>query len=101
MLSRVHHKNLVSLVGLCIDHNEEIVVYEYVPNGTLRESLSGICNLFTAYFLSVELHASPRFLSVLQSLFRFILFSKQYLFLELGMSKCSSRTRNVAIERVR
>ncbi|XP_065011774.1 leucine-rich repeat receptor protein kinase HPCA1-like isoform X2 [Musa acuminata AAA Group] len=41
MLSRVHHKNLVSLVGLCIDHNEEIVVYEYVPNGTLRESLSG------------------------------------------------------------
>lgn len=70
MLSRVHHKNLVSLVGLCIDHNEKIVVYEYVPNGTLRESLSGTCNLFTAYFLSVELHASPRFLSVLQSLFQ-------------------------------
>ncbi|URE10285.1 Leucine-rich repeat receptor-like protein kinase [Musa troglodytarum] len=41
MLSRVHHKNLVNLVGLCIDHNERIVVYEYVPNGTLRESLSG------------------------------------------------------------
>ncbi|XP_043702351.1 leucine-rich repeat receptor protein kinase HPCA1-like [Telopea speciosissima] len=41
MLSRVHHKNLVSLVGFCFEHGEHILVYEYIPNGTLRESLSG------------------------------------------------------------
>ncbi|CAL9054363.1 unnamed protein product [Musa banksii] len=41
MLSRVHHRNLVGLVGFCFDHNEQILVYEYIPNGSLRDSLSG------------------------------------------------------------
>ncbi|KAG6472126.1 leucine-rich repeat receptor protein kinase HPCA1-like [Zingiber officinale] len=41
LLSRVHHKNLVSLVGFCFDQGEQMLVYEFVPNGTLRESLSG------------------------------------------------------------
>ncbi|WOL11241.1 hypothetical protein Cni_G20003 [Canna indica] len=41
LLSRVHHKNLVGLVGFCFDQGEQILVYDYVPNGTLKESLSG------------------------------------------------------------
>nr|XP_019708256.1 probable leucine-rich repeat receptor-like protein kinase At5g49770 [Elaeis guineensis] len=41
LLSRVHHKNLVTLVGFCVDQGEQMLVYEYVPNGTLKESLSG------------------------------------------------------------
>lgn len=41
LLSRVHHKNLVSLVGFCFDQGEQMLVYEYMPNGTLRDSLSG------------------------------------------------------------
>ncbi|CAN6326117.1 unnamed protein product [Urochloa humidicola] len=41
LLSRVHHKNVVSLVGFCLDQEEQILVYEYVPNGTLKESLTG------------------------------------------------------------
>ncbi|CAL9170726.1 unnamed protein product [Musa hybrid cultivar] len=41
LLSRVHHKNLVGLVGFCFDQGEQMLVYEFVPNGTLRESLSG------------------------------------------------------------
>ncbi|XP_059652130.1 leucine-rich repeat receptor protein kinase HPCA1-like isoform X2 [Cornus florida] len=41
MLSRVHHKNVVSLVGFCFDKSEQMLVYEYVPNGSLKESLSG------------------------------------------------------------
>ena len=41
MLSRVHHKNVVSLVGFCFEHDEQMLVYEYIPNGTLKESLSG------------------------------------------------------------
>ena len=32
LLSRVHHKNLVSLVGFCFDQGEQMLVYEYVPN---------------------------------------------------------------------
>nr|POE80143.1 putative leucine-rich repeat receptor-like protein kinase [Quercus suber] len=41
LLSRVYHKNLVSLVGFCFDQGEQMLVYEYVPNGTLKDSLSG------------------------------------------------------------
>ncbi|KAK3419483.1 hypothetical protein EUGRSUZ_G00040, partial [Eucalyptus grandis] len=41
LLSRVHHKNLVSLVGFCLEQGEKLLVYEFLPNGTLKESLSG------------------------------------------------------------
>ncbi|KAI3459093.1 hypothetical protein Pfo_015756 [Paulownia fortunei] len=41
LLSRVHHKNLVGLVGFCFEQGEQILVYEFMANGTLRESLSG------------------------------------------------------------
>ncbi|KAL4563627.1 hypothetical protein LXL04_027672 [Taraxacum kok-saghyz] len=41
LLSRVHHKNLVGLVGFCFEQGEQMLVYEYMSKGTLRESLSG------------------------------------------------------------
>nr|CAB3491151.1 unnamed protein product [Digitaria exilis] len=41
LLSRVHHKNVVTLVGFCVDQGEQMLIYEYVPNGTLRDSLTG------------------------------------------------------------
>ncbi|XAR49197.1 Non-specific serine/threonine protein kinase [Bertholletia excelsa] len=41
LLSRVHHKNVVSLVGFCFEQAEQVLVYEYIPNGTLKQSLSG------------------------------------------------------------
>uniref|UniRef100_A0A5B7ANY1 non-specific serine/threonine protein kinase n=1 Tax=Davidia involucrata TaxID=16924 RepID=A0A5B7ANY1_DAVIN len=41
LLSRVHHKNLVGLVGFCFEQGEQMLVYEFMPKGTLRESLSG------------------------------------------------------------
>ncbi|KAJ1263385.1 hypothetical protein BS78_09G180500 [Paspalum vaginatum] len=39
LLSRVHHRNLVSLVGFCFEQGEQMLVYEYISNGTLRENL--------------------------------------------------------------
>ncbi|KAG2541053.1 leucine-rich repeat receptor protein kinase HPCA1-like [Panicum virgatum] len=41
LLSRVHHKNLVGLVGFCFEQGEQMLVYEFMPGGTLRDSLSG------------------------------------------------------------
>ncbi|CAI9770179.1 unnamed protein product [Fraxinus pennsylvanica] len=41
LLSRIHHKNVVSLVGFCYDQGEQMLVYEYISNGTLRDCLSG------------------------------------------------------------
>ncbi|CAN4108250.1 unnamed protein product [Withania somnifera] len=41
LLSRVHHKNVVGLAGFCFDQGEQMLVYEYIPNGTLKDGLSG------------------------------------------------------------
>jgi serine/threonine protein kinase len=48
LLSRVHHKNLVSLIGFCFEQGEQILVYEYVVNGTLTDALSGIVFITTS-----------------------------------------------------
>lgn len=41
LLSRVHHNNLVGLVGFCFDKGEKMLVYEFISNGTLSEALYG------------------------------------------------------------
>lgn len=38
-LSRLHHRNLVRLLGFCEDCNELVLVYEFMSNGTLHEHL--------------------------------------------------------------
>lgn len=41
IISRVHHRHLVSLVGYCIADSQRLLVYDYVPNGTLEHALHG------------------------------------------------------------
>ncbi|KAL3682496.1 hypothetical protein R1sor_000518 [Riccia sorocarpa] len=38
---RVHHRNLVSLLGYCQENKQRILVYEFISKGTLREHLYG------------------------------------------------------------
>ncbi|XP_057804352.1 probable LRR receptor-like serine/threonine-protein kinase At1g06840 [Salvia miltiorrhiza] len=40
MLSRLHHRNLVSLVGYCDEKDEQMLVYEFMPNGSLHDLLT-------------------------------------------------------------
>ncbi|TKY75386.1 Proline-rich receptor protein kinase PERK5 [Spatholobus suberectus] len=41
VISRVHHRHLVSLVGYCISESKKLLVYEFVPNKTLEFHLHG------------------------------------------------------------
>ncbi|XP_011100125.2 proline-rich receptor-like protein kinase PERK5 [Sesamum indicum] len=41
IISRVHHRHLVSLVGYCIAGTQRMLVYEFVPNQTLEFHLHG------------------------------------------------------------
>uniref|UniRef100_A0A0D9VZN0 non-specific serine/threonine protein kinase n=1 Tax=Leersia perrieri TaxID=77586 RepID=A0A0D9VZN0_9ORYZ len=41
IISRVHHRHLVSLVGYCIAGARRMLVYEFVPNKTLEFHLHG------------------------------------------------------------
>ena len=37
MLSRVHHKNLVGLLRFFSEERNQMLVYEYMPNRSLRD----------------------------------------------------------------
>lgn len=42
IISRVHHRHLVSLVGYSITGSQRMLVYEFVPNNTLEHHLHGM-----------------------------------------------------------
>lgn len=42
MLSRLHHRNLVKLIGICTEDHSRCLVYELVPNGSVESHLHGI-----------------------------------------------------------
>ncbi|KAM7257044.1 hypothetical protein ACFE04_012785 [Oxalis oulophora] len=41
MLSRLHHRNLVKLIGICTEEQARSLVYELIPNGSVESHLHG------------------------------------------------------------
>ncbi|XP_061351333.1 probable LRR receptor-like serine/threonine-protein kinase At1g67720 isoform X2 [Gastrolobium bilobum] len=41
LLSRIHHRNLVQLLGYCREEGNSMLIYEFMHNGTLKEHLYG------------------------------------------------------------
>lgn len=39
-ISKIHHANVVELVGYCLEHGQRLLVYNYCSNGMLNEALS-------------------------------------------------------------
>uniref|UniRef100_A0A2P2JSF5 Receptor-like serine/threonine-protein kinase ALE2 isoform X1 n=1 Tax=Rhizophora mucronata TaxID=61149 RepID=A0A2P2JSF5_RHIMU len=42
MLSRLHHRNLVKLIGTCTEGHIHCLVYELIPNGSVESHLHGV-----------------------------------------------------------
>lgn len=55
LLSRIHHRNLVPLMGYCEEEYQHILVYEYMHNGTLRDHIHGLMTNPTPFYSSVYL----------------------------------------------
>lgn len=41
LLGRLHHRNLVNLLGYCVDKGQRILVYQFMSNGSLASILYG------------------------------------------------------------
>ncbi|KAI5442698.1 Calcium/calmodulin-regulated receptor-like kinase 2, variant 2, partial [Lathyrus oleraceus] len=41
LLGRLHHRNLVNLLGYCVDKGQHILVYQFMSNGSLASILYG------------------------------------------------------------
>lgn len=41
MLTMLKHPNLIGLVGFCSEGDQRLLVYEFMPNGTLLDHLFG------------------------------------------------------------
>ncbi|XP_022960694.1 receptor-like serine/threonine-protein kinase ALE2 [Cucurbita moschata] len=42
MLSRLHHRNLVKLIGICTEEGSRSLVYELIPNGSVESHLHDV-----------------------------------------------------------
>jgi serine/threonine protein kinase len=59
LVAKLKHKNLVTLVGVCLEQQERLLVYEFVPGRSLDKIIFGAnseSHLHIYYYFSCYLH---------------------------------------------
>lgn len=56
MLSLLHHSNLVKLIGYCTHGDQRLLVYEYMPMGSLENHLFGMESNIIHSFKTLYIH---------------------------------------------
>lgn len=54
LLSQIRHQNLVTLEGFCHESKQQILVYEYLPGGSLSDNLYGNLCQNVSYAFSTQ-----------------------------------------------
>ncbi|KAH0864251.1 hypothetical protein HID58_081462 [Brassica napus] len=59
MLSLFHHPNLVTLIGYCTSGDQRLLVYEYMPMGSLEDHLFGLVPQLPLHYSYLDSNQEP------------------------------------------